>query len=105
MRFDDKTFFNTILGFELHWYYNPHHRYSREQNTNEKHLKCNVIEGSVVNGLQESIFLSFVSDKMSGFKVFFEPETFRKLKKSVLISITIILRMMITKKLVSMEKR
>ena len=30
MRFDDKTFFNTILGFELHWYYNPHHKYSTE---------------------------------------------------------------------------
>ena len=80
MRFDDKTFFNTILGFENHWYYSPHHTYSGEEILNKNHLKCNVIDGSLVNGLRKPIYLSFVLDKMSGFKVLCEAATFRKIK-------------------------
>ena len=38
-------------------------------------MKCDIIDGSVVNGLREAILFSFVSDKPSGFKVFCEPET------------------------------
>ena len=60
-------------------------------NTIEKILlKCDVIAGSVVNGLRQRIFFSFVLDKLSGYKVFCEPETihFKKIKKSVLNTIT-----------------
>ena len=92
MRFDDKAFFNTSLGFEFHWYHSPHHVYSGEYILNKNHLKCNVIDGSIVNGLREPIYLSFVLDKMSGFRVFCEPATFRKRNKSVLITITVFLK-------------
>ena len=53
------------------------------------HLKCDVIAGSVVNGLRQGIFFSFVLDKPSGYKVFCEPETihFKKINKSVLNTI------------------
>ena len=60
MRFDDETFFNTILGFEFHWYYSPHHTYSSEYILNKNHLKFNVIDGSTVNGLPEPIYPIFV---------------------------------------------
>ena len=88
-RFDDKTFFNTHLGFEFHWYHSHHRTYSSEKILNKNHLKCNVIDGSIVSGLQEPSYLSFVLDKMSGFKVICEPATFRKRSKSVLITITV----------------
>ena len=67
-RFDDKTFFNNILAFEFHWYYSPHHTYSVEQILNKNHIKCNVIDDSIVNGSREPIYLSFVLAKMSGLK-------------------------------------
>ena len=53
-------------------------------------MKCDVIDGSVVNGLRQPILYSFILDKKPGYKVFCEPETihFKKLKKSVLDTIT-----------------
>ena len=53
-------------------------------------MKCNVIDGSVVNGLKQSILYSFVSDKKPGYKVFSEQETiqYKKINKSVLNIIT-----------------
>ena len=44
-----------------------------------------------MNGLREPIYFSFVLDKTSGFKVFCEPATFKKLNKSDLITTTIYL--------------
>ena len=41
----------------------------------EIHLKCDVIDGCVANGIREPILFSFVLDKLSGYKVFFEAET------------------------------
>ena len=38
-------------------------------------LKCDVIDGSVLNGIIEPILFSFILDKPNGFKVFYEPET------------------------------
>ena len=49
--------------------------------TDEIHLKCDVIDGSVVNGIREPISFSFISDKPNGFKVFCEPETIHKKNK------------------------
>ena len=56
-------------------------------NTIDKiHLKCDVIDGSVVNGLRQTILYSFVSDKPASFEFLFEPETihFKKINKFVL---------------------
>ena len=58
--------------------------------TNKIYLKCDVIGGSVVNGLRQQILYSFVLDKKPGYKVFSEPEKFhsKKTNKSVLNTIT-----------------
>ena len=49
------------------------------------HLKCDVIDGILVNDLRQPILFSFVLDKPSGYKVFCEVETihYKKLNKSV----------------------
>ena len=54
------------------------------------HLKCDIINGSVVNGLRELIQLSFDLDRPSGYKVFHQPETvsFKKFNKSVRSALT-----------------
>ena len=54
------------------------------------HLKCDVIDGSVVDGIRQPILFSFVLDKLPGYKVFCEPETihYKKVNKSVLNTIT-----------------
>ena len=48
-------------------------------------MKCDVIDGSVVNGLRQPILYSFVLDKLPEYKVFCEPETihYNKMNKSV----------------------
>ena len=53
-------------------------------------MKCDCIDGSVVNGIREPILFSFVLDKPSGYKVFCQPETihYKKINKSVLNTIT-----------------
>ena len=52
-------------------------------------MKCDVIDGLVVNGLRQPILYSFVLDKKPGYKVFSEPETIHyiKINKSVLNTI------------------
>ena len=62
-------------------------------NTNKFHLNCDIIEGSVVNGVRQPLFFSFVLDKPSGHKAFCEPETFhiRKINKFVLNTILVYL--------------
>ena len=52
-------------------------------------MKCDVIDGSVVNGVRQSILYSFVLDKPSGYKVFSIPETvhYKKIIKSILNTI------------------
>ena len=92
-----------MLGFEPYWDYkstnfnHPHIptvSFSDEilnlGNTNKIHLKCDVIDGSVVNALRQPILYSFVIDKKPGYKVFSEPETihYKKINKSVLNIIT-----------------
>ena len=44
-------------------------------NTSKIHLKCDCIDGSIQNGVKQSILYSFVLDKPSGYKVLSEPET------------------------------
>ena len=88
LRFDKKSFFITLLGFEPYWDYKPIYSnhphiptvYISEKilnlsTTNKIHLKCDIIDGSVVNGLRQPILYSFVLDKLPGYKVFCESET------------------------------
>ena len=95
IRFDEKSFFNTILGFTSGWDYKHYNRYISQKfvnlsSTNKLHLKCDAIDGSVVNGVRQPILYSFVLDKPIGYKVFSEHETihYKKINKSVLNSIT-----------------
>ena len=82
IRSDEKPFFRKVLGFTSGWGYKQYIKYTSHKivnlgSTNEIHLKCDVIDGSVVNGIQETILISFVPDKLPGYKVFCEPETIR----------------------------
>ena len=98
IRFDENSFFSTILGFTPGWDYKHYIQYLSQKivnlsNTNKIHLKCDAIDGSVVNGIRQPILYSFVLDKPAGYKVFCELETihFKKINKSVLNIITIYL--------------
>ena len=52
-------------------------------------MKCDVFEGSVVNGLRQPVLYIFISDKPPGYKFFCEPGRIPYTKnKSVLNSIT-----------------
>ena len=95
IRFDEKSFFSTILGFTPGWDYKRYNQYLSQKivnlsNTNKIHLKCDAIDGSVVNGVRQPILYSFVLDKPAGYKIFCEPETihYKKINKSVLNTIT-----------------
>ena len=80
IRFDEQSFFRTILGFTPHWDYKQYknyisHRIVNLSSTNKIHLKCDCIDGSVVDGLRQPILYSFVLDKSTGYKVFCKTET------------------------------
>ena len=103
LRFDEKSFYQTLLGYTPFWDYKPTnaiHADSAGVNTsdkilnliiiNETRLKCACIEGSIVNGVRKPILFTFALDKPSGYKVFCKPETihYKKIKKSVLNTTT-----------------
>ena len=95
IRFDEKSFFSTFLGFTLGWDYKHYNQYLSQKivnlcSTKKIHLKCDAIDGSVVNGIRQPILYSFVLDKPAGYKIFCEPETihYKKINKSVLNTIT-----------------
>ena len=80
IRFDEKSFFSTILGFTSGWDYKHYNQYLSQKNVNlsntyKIHLKCDVIDGSVFDGVRQPILYSFVLDKPPGYKKFCEPET------------------------------
>ena len=52
-------------------------------------MKCDVTDGSVVNGLRQTILYSFVLDKKPGYKVFSELETIHYIKLNLTILNTI----------------
>ena len=63
IRFDERTFFSTVLGFTPGWDYKHYNKYVSQKiinlsNTNKTYLKCNCIDGSVVNGLRQPILYS-----------------------------------------------
>ena len=94
LRFDEKSFFHTLLGFTPYWDYKSPGVYTSDKisnlNTiNKIHLKCDSIDGSIQDGVRQAILFTFVLDKPSGFKIFSEPETihYKKINKSVLNTI------------------
>ena len=94
IRFDEKSFFISVLGFTPGWDYKHYYKYTSQKvvnlgSTNKIHLKCDVIDGSVVDGIRQLLLSSFVLDKLSGYKVFCELETipYKKVNKSVLSTI------------------
>ena len=54
------------------------------------HLKCDCIDGSIVNGVREPILYSFALDQPPGHKIYKEPKVklFKKINKSILSHIT-----------------
>ena len=95
MRFYEKPFFSTILGLPPYWDYKSYNEFFGEKLENlstidKIHLKCDVFNGSVLNGVRQPILLSFVLDKLSGYKKFCESATihYKKMNKSVLNTIT-----------------
>ena len=93
-RFDENSFFSTILEFTSGWDYEHYNEYISQKivnlsSTNKVHLKRDVIDGIIVGGLRQPILSSFVLDKPSGYKLFCEPEMihYRKLNQSVLNTI------------------
>ena len=74
IRFDEKSFFSTVLGFTSGGDYKQYIENTSQKNsdlgsTDKLQLKCDVIDSSVVNGLSQPILYSFVLDKLPGYKV------------------------------------
>ena len=91
IRFDEKSFLINILGFTSGWDYKHYMEYIGQKivnlsSTNKTHLKCDVVDGSVVNGLRQLILYSFVLDKKPGDKVIFESETIHYKEKKQICS-------------------
>ena len=53
-------------------------------------MKCDIIDGSIQDGIRQPILFSFVLDEPSGYKIFCEPETihYKKINKSILNTVT-----------------
>ena len=95
LRFDKKSFFHTLLGYDPYFDYKVPGVYTSDKilnlnTTNKIHLKCDCIDGSIQNGLRQPILFTFVLDKPSGYKIFCEPEIihYKKINKPVLNTIT-----------------
>ena len=86
--FTDKSFFYTILGFtqsqsypldDIDGFYQLiAGSYKSEKPINitsvdKVHLKCNCINGSIVNGVREPILYSFALDQPPGYKIYKTP--------------------------------
>ena len=103
--FTEKSFFYTILGFTQSRSYplediDGHYQiiagsYKSDRPINitgidKIHLKCDCIQGSIVNGVREPILYSFALSSPPGHKIYKEPRVklFKKINKSVLSHIT-----------------
>ena len=103
--FTERSFFYTILGFTQSRSYplddiDSHYQliagsYISNRPINitgidKIHLKCDCIQGSIVNGIREPILYSFALSSPPGHKIYKEPRVklFKKVKKSVLSHIT-----------------
>ena len=103
--FTEKSFFYTILGYTQSRSYplediNGHYQliagsYKSNKPINitridKVHLKCDCIQGSIVNGIRKPILYSFALSSPPGHKINKEPRVklFKKVNKSVLSHIT-----------------
>ena len=103
--FTERSFFYTILGFTQSRSYplddiDSHYQiiagsYKSDRPINitgidKIHLKCDCIQGSIVNGIREPVLYSFALSSPPGYKMFKEPriKLFKKVNKSVLSHIT-----------------
>ena len=101
----EKSFFYTILGFtqsrsypldDIDGFYQliaGSYKSNKPVNitgVDKVHLKCDSIQGSIVNGIREPILYSFALSSPPGHKIYKEPRVklFKKVKKSVLSHIT-----------------
>ena len=99
--FTERSFFYTILGFIQSRSYplddiDSHYQiiagsFKSERPINitgidKVHLKCDCIQGSIVNGIREPILFSFALSSPPGHKIYKEPKIklFKKINKSVL---------------------
>ena len=81
IRSDEKSFSSTILGFTTGWDYKRYIQYTSQTNVNlsntgKMHLKYDVIDDSLVDGIRQAIFYSFVLDTPSGYKGFANPKQY-----------------------------
>ena len=94
IRFDEKSFFSSILCLSPGSDYKQYIEYMSQKivnlsTTNKKHPRCDVIDGIVVNGLRQPILYTLLLDKKPGYKVFCQPKTVHyKKNKSILKNIT-----------------
>ena len=105
LKFTEKSFFYTILGFtqsrsypleDIDGFYQLiAGLYKSDKPINitgidKIHLKCDCIQGSIVNGIREPILYSFALPSPRGHKIYKEPRVklFKKINKSVLSHIT-----------------
>ena len=103
--FTERSFFYTILAFTQSRSYplddiNSHYQiiagsYKSDKSINitgidKIHLKCDCVQGSIVNGIREPILFSFALSSPPGHKIYKEPriKLFKKINKSVLSHIT-----------------
>ena len=103
--FTEKSFFYTILGFtrsrsypldDIDGFYQLiAGSYKSDKPLNftgidKIHLKCDCIQGPIVNGIREPILFSFALSSPPGHKIYKEPrvKVFKKINKSVLSRIT-----------------
>ena len=61
----EESIFSNVLGFTPGWDYKHYNEYFSQKivnlsSTNKIHLKADVIYGSVVNGVRETILFSFL---------------------------------------------
>ena len=103
--FTERSFFYTILGFTQSRSYPLDDIDSQYQiiagsyesnkpiniiSIDKIHLKCDCIQGSIVNGIREPILYSFALSSPPGHKIYKEPRVklFKKINKSILSHIT-----------------
>ena len=103
--FTKRSFFYTILGFTQSRSYplddiDSHYQIIAGSNKSDKpinitgidkiHLKCDCIQGSIVNGIREPILYGFALSSPPGHKIYKEPRVklFKKINKSILSHIT-----------------
>ena len=99
LKFEKKSFFNTISGFSLFWDHKSYDNENFRENSRNLtliykiHLKSDCIDGSVLNGVRQPILHSFTLDKPPGYNVFCEPETshYKKLNRAVFDTLTLYL--------------